>query len=316
MTRFLVACVWLAACGQKADRAPASQAIEPPYTGPFSPRPSPSAEAVAEVNGEIIWDVDIAAYAAEKQLGAREALAELIDLELLAQEARRRGLGQDPEVVEVRRRERVRRLVDAFAEETRDPSVIPDADVDVVWKRREVQAALNHGPIHVAGFVRVRADKRLPPAEIEAARVQAEAIRAAVVAAKPASYEEFQRIAGEHHLKQTGKSLTVEKSYPIEATTRAEQNFKDAALALSKAGQISPVVRTKWGWDVLYLVEVIPPLTTTRAEAAPEIRRRIHDDWRRQAFRRWLDAFLAPVHVARRDEALDRVDVDSTFGLP
>jgi hypothetical protein len=40
------------------------------------------------------------------------------------------------------------------------------------------------------------------------------------------------------------------------------------------------------------------------------------DEWRPVAFRRWLEAFVAAAEVARNDRALERVEVDSTFGLP
>jgi peptidyl-prolyl cis-trans isomerase C len=315
MTRAL-AIVALVACGQKSAEGPRSRPIEEPYAGAWSPRPTPAAEIVAEVNGEAIWDVDLAAYARDQRLTPREALEELIALELLAQEARRRGLAEDPEVVQVRRRERVRRFVDLFAAESDDPAEIPAADVDRVWARRDVQAALNHGPIHDTGYVRVRAARKAPAAEVEAARAVAEELRAHLVAARPASYAEFQRLAAERHQALTGKKLALEKSFPIEATTAADEGFKAAALALARPGQISPVTRTAWGWDILYLVEIVPARATTREQADAELRRRLHDDWRKHAFRRWLEATVAPARVSRHDENLERVDVDSTFGLP
>jgi len=139
---------------------------------------------VAEVNGEPIWDADVAGYAAAHGVAPREALEALVARELLAQEARRRGLSEDPDVVEVRRRERVRRLLDGFAAATDSPDEIPEADVDKVWNRPDVQRQLNHGERHVVVYVRVPVTRRDPPAWAEEARQHAEA----VVARAPGGY--------------------------------------------------------------------------------------------------------------------------------
>jgi peptidyl-prolyl cis-trans isomerase C len=289
---------------------------EEPYAGAWSPRPAPTAEAVAEVNGEPIWDAEVAAYAGAHALSPREALDALIDLELLAQEARRRGLSEDPEVVEVRRRERVRRLLDGFAAATDSPDEIPDADIDKVWNRPDVQRQLNHGEQHVVVYVRVPVTRRDPPAWTEEARRHAEAVRAFLQQAKIADEKDLQQQAREFYRARSGKPLASEKPLVVDAQSNLIPVFRDAALALKKPGQVSPVTRTPYGWDILYLLEIIPPRTTTRAEAGPELRRRVHEDWRRYTFSRWLEAFVAAARITRRDDGLAQVEVDSTFGLP
>ena len=59
-----------------------------------------------------------------------------------------------------------------------------------------------------------------------------------------------------------------------------------------------------------------PARSTTREQADRELREKMWDEWRPVAFRRWLEAFVAVARIARNDGVLERVEVDSTFGLP
>jgi hypothetical protein len=304
------------ACGARSADAPTERVVEAPYAGPWSPRPSPGAEVVAEVNAEPIWDTDVAAYAKAHDLAPRAALDELIALELLAEEARRRGLGADPEVIRVGRRERVRRLVDSFAARTDEVAEIPASDVDTIWNRAEVQLALNHGELHHVGFVRVHVRKQDTPEQQERALRLAEEMRAHLIAFRPPTFEAFQKEANAYHQRRSGKPVEGGRPLAIEEASNVDPHFKKAALALRTPGELSPVTRTRWGWDILYFVQLIPERRTTRAEADAELRSRIHEDWRRMAFLRWLDPLVAAARVLRRDEILERVEVDSTFGLP
>ena len=321
MTRpppLLLCLLALAGCGQRGREGPAPVRVaEEPYRGAWSPRPQAAAAVVAEVNGEPIWDAEVAAYAAAHAVSARAALDALVDLELLAQEARRRGLAEDADVVEVRRRERVRRLIDGFAAETATPDRIPAGDVDKVWSRPDVQRALNHGEQHVVVYVRVPITRKDPPGWEEEARQHAEAVRARLARAKLAGYEDVQREANDFYRARTGgKRLGSEKPLVVDAEANFIPVFKAAALALKKPGQVSPVTRTPWGWDILYLLELVPPRATTRADADADLRRRVHQDWRRYTFARWLEAFVKAARIERDDQGLAGVEVDSTFGLP
>ena len=90
--------LWLAllcvGCGQR-DEAPVPEARSGDhYAGPMNP--ARDSEVVASVNGERIYAVDVARQMAARGQTAEQAVAELVSAELLAQEAFRRGLADDP----------------------------------------------------------------------------------------------------------------------------------------------------------------------------------------------------------------------------
>jgi len=299
-----VACT--CACGGgKPARAPARQsrvAAGEHWTGSLSPRPSPDAVAVAEVNGDTIWDADVARHAAARHLDARAALDELIELELLAQAAQKRGLSDDAEVAEARKQARTRALLHGdFAAGFKSPADVPEADIDLVWGNPKIYLRFNHQLYHEVRYLRVELKKDASPAEVEAARVQAETLRAAALAAAPASKDAF----GEA-VMAAAQPLGIKVVMADHAATQGGtvKEFLDAAMALTRVGDLSPVTRTPWGWDVLYLYNVIPDVHQSKQQATPELRKLIFEESRRRAFVGWAERLVHAARVVRHDELL------------
>ena len=304
--RWLVALVLAGSCGggqptsapQKVVRVAPSEH----WDGSLSPRPGADAVAVAEVNGDTIWDVDIARHAAARHLDARAALDELIDLQLLAQEAKRRGLADEPQVAEARKQARVRALISSgFAALFNSPADVPQADIDVAWSNPRVYLRYNHQLYHEVRFIRLDVPKESTPAEIEDLRQKMEKIRAAVIAAHPDSKEAF----GDAAVAAARELGVPVKPQDHSATERGTvKEFLDAAMALTQPGDISPVTRTEWGWDLLYLYNIIPAIKQSKEQATPELRQRIFEESRRQSFLAWVDKLVHAVPVVRHDEQL------------
>ncbi len=114
--------------------------------------------------------------------------------------------------------------------------------------------------------------------ENPAARALAERIAARVATAKTSA--EFQTLA--KAVRADGLSVKVEQLAPVAPDGRAldpdrpppngppvqtlDGVFVEAAQRLERAGQLSPVVRTRFGYHVLYLVKVIESRQPTLAE--------------------------------------------------
>jgi peptidyl-prolyl cis-trans isomerase C len=266
------------------------------------------------VNGDTIWDVDVARHAAARHLDARAALGELIDLELLAQEAKRRGLADDPQVTEARQQARVRAFIGTeFTSLFKSPADVPQADIDVAWSNPRVYLRYNHQLYHEVRFIRFDLRKESTPEEIEDLRQKMEKVRAQVIAAHPDSKEAFGDAA---------VAAARAQGYPLRpqdysATERGTvKEFLDAAMALKQPGEISPVTRTAWGWDLLYLYNIIPETKLTKEQATPDLRQRIFDESRTQGFQAWVDKLVRKAKVVRHDELLADDPSDDAAGRP
>ena len=100
------------------------------------------------------------------------------------------------------------------------------------------------------------------------------------------SVKEFKQIRGLitkrfKGLRLRGETMTIPQRGRIVAT------FADAAFALKKPGDISPVVGTRFGYHVIYLVKKTPAKEVTFEAAEAELRDRIYKDAKLTAFDRW-----------------------------
>ncbi len=270
---------------------------------------------VAEVNETKIYDTDVATLAKEKQTTAAKALDELISAELLAAEALRRGHGQDPEVLEARKREGVRQIVRSqFGKQFDGPEDIPEEEVERVWKRSDLHAYFDHEEVHEVYYVRAVVNEGASEAENQEAKILAQELHDTLVRERPKTFEDFasraQEIASTRGGRLKGQKLsTMRHGNTVEP-------FAAAAFSLSTIGQISTPTRTRWGWDVLMLLGTTSARHASRQEADKEIRAQIFDGSRRTGFQRWADSLVAKRHVVRHDELLERVDVVSPAGVP
>jgi hypothetical protein len=111
-----VVLAFVAACGGAPEPAPAASARA---TSPIATRSSPTDELVAQVNGRPVWASCVAAAtnALDAATVRAKALDECIAFELLAQEADKRALADDAEVIDATRTALVNRLVETGFEQ-------------------------------------------------------------------------------------------------------------------------------------------------------------------------------------------------------
>jgi hypothetical protein len=283
------------------------------WSGAWSPPPRPGAEVVATVGGASIYADDVARQMAAKGVSAREALDELVAAELLAAEARRRGLTDDPEVVEARKRERVRAFLRRDFEPTFDgPEDVPQDEVERIYAMPSVRMFYDHDAVHTVAYVRFPVKKDAPAAEDAAARAAAEGFFARVEKARPATREAFFALAaGLPAVEAEPKQV-----YATMPTGPAVLEFARAAHSVSKVGEVARPVRTQWGWDVLWLAEIKPASHLGKDEAHADIRKKRFEAARRVAFQGWIERVVGAYRVERNDALLENVQVDSLIGLP
>ncbi len=259
------------------------------------PLPPPQA-IVATVDGAPITSERLARQMRDARQSKEAALRALIHEELLAAEARRRGLGQDPQVAAAR----ARALAAVFLE--REFRYTP-ADVS----RAELQRAfeLNRTRYQHPELRRVSHIVALLPRQAEPAHLM-EAARLARQVHGRLSEEEFKQIAplvakdARLGIVVRAESLTTPRSgFTVEA-------FAAAAFALDPVGAVSPIVETRFGSHVIYLAEKLAARNATLADPGVEreIREKLFEDSRRQAFLRFQDELWRRYQVELHPERI------------
>src|SRR5207245_1422770 len=129
LMRRLALALLVLACST-SGRQPRTRAVA------WTPLAAPSDLVVARVRDVPIYASTLREHAQKTGLDKRGALDDLVTEELLAQEARRRGLSDAPEVREARAQALVRRFVtEEFGRSTAAPEVVPEHDAHAIYQQ-------------------------------------------------------------------------------------------------------------------------------------------------------------------------------------
>jgi hypothetical protein len=288
----------------------------PPPTATAAPVIATSADPagrtiVAEVNGQPVFGDCVAAQAAADGIDRDAALARCIDFELLAQEAIRRGLLADQDVLATRRTEMVRALVETeFAPTLDDPSDISDEELRRLWDRIGLHRRYNRPELRRATYCRAPvAEGKTPKGspEDEEARKLAESMYAALSTMRDLEPKRFAALCW---MVSGGKPVKTTAT-PTRPFLRDGRNdgprpyarpFAEAAFSASGVGGVSRPTRTNWGWDVVLVTEVLPAQSRAFEEVAPEVREELltHPEtaiYRNAKFEAWIGRYLRAARV-------------------
>jgi hypothetical protein len=293
------------ACGGRDAEAPPGR---PPPAAVATRAEAGGRVQVALVNGEPVFADCVAAQMAADGIDARAALDRCIDFEVLAQEAVRRGLLADPDVLAARRNEMVRALVEAeFAPTLDEPTDVPAADLRWLWDT-QLARRYNRPELRRATYCRVPLDKAATPGSPgdAQARKLAEALHAALGRMRGLEPGTFAALcamsAGGQPVNTTAVPTSPFSREGRHAAGFYAPSFVDAAFAIAAPGQISPPTRTSWGWDILLLTDLAPAENRTLAQAEPEIREMLLDrpetaEYRRRKFDAWIQRYISAARI-------------------
>lgn len=260
-----------------------------PVDAPPAPLVATSDDVVlATVDGRPIYAAAVAEQARARGVDARTALADLVDAEVLAGEAARRGLDRDLDVRLETRGAEVRRLLASTFEHDVTAANVPEA-----WVRRDYDRKrpyLDHSTYaDVWHFV----VPFTPDKETARARVLELAKRA-----RGMTLEQFKQLGASEKL--TNEEVVTARDGWV------QRPFSEAAFAqLKKPGDTtSGLIETTFGYHVEYLIRWIPPEHISLAEAAPKLRQAMFPAFQKQAFARFVDDAIARHHVELHPEHL------------
>ena len=250
-----------------------------------APRVSAPTDVVARVNGVPLLAADLRHQMKDGER-PREALDALVAFELLAQEAQRRGLHRAAAISRLRKKAIAELFArkgfgDGFTKKS-----IPADLVAQAYKQNIYNYVRPEGRV-VAHILAVARKSDPPDVHKRAQRLVLRA-RAIAVSGK-LSAAEFKGIAD--ILKKQAQKAKIGLKAEELSTQRGgtRKQFDAATFSLKKPGDISKMVRTGYGYHVIYLEKIVPPINRSLASVDGEIRDKIYKRAKMIAFRRFVD---------------------------
>jgi hypothetical protein len=239
-----------------------------------------SGEQVARCGNEVISRAAVAGVASARQVTPRESVQLLLGDACLAEGAKRRGLPSASVRAVEERRVLSRALLGELGQSDAVTAPVRDDELAAIraqrWRELDHDAAAR--VVHAVAMFPEKGPRDPEPLRALMGRV-ARAVQGASDAAD--FRQRAQAVVADDPLK---KQLRVETLEPVVADGRVlvgeaatyEKAFAEAACRLQTAHEISPVVETSFGFHVLMLLELIPPVhlpdARLRELATPEIR--------------------------------------------
>lgn len=215
---------------------------------------SGSAEVVATVDGVPLFESQVRQLIDEVDGGlpVDAALDVLIRNQLLAAEAKRRGVERLREIEDVRRTELARALLRTRIKQGVVPESLNEGDVRKIyeWKKKEFVHGILRRVVHVVALV---GEKKFSEQEAKQLMVGA-AQQVKSLETEQAFIEWGNTLKAQHP-----ENVKVESLPPFAADEeRLVRPFVEAVFSMSKSGKVSPAIKTKFGWHLIYFAQELP----------------------------------------------------------
>ncbi len=230
----------------------------------------------------------------------RALLDSMIEFEVLAKEAARRGFAKHPDVVRMLRQVMIQRLRQRVVEEKVKRSAISDEDVKAYYDKHKAQY---NKP------ATVRASHILLRDKAAADKVAGE------VRAKGNDPRAFRALVKKYSTDEATKRRAGDLRYFTEADKRVPKEVIVAAFKLVKRGDVGGPVKSKLGWHVIKLTHRRKAIN--RKVDDPKVKQqivtRILRDKRRKALESFKKGLRAKAKVTVHESKLAAVKIDTTI---
>jgi peptidyl-prolyl cis-trans isomerase C len=229
----------------------------------------------------------------------RDYVEGVVRFELLAREAVRQGLANDPAVVEAARRVMVQRFLKRELEEK--APAIGDAEV-----ARSYEA-------HLADYVKPKMTRLSHLRFAKADRAKAEAVLLEAKALKPLDVAGFGRLAREYSQDERTRELDGDMRFlsDDELGRLYGPELVTAAAAIERVGELSPgLVETATALHIIKLTARQPPLELTLEQARPSIMQQLVNEGRQARLKALLARLKSEARFELDEKALAAIVVD------
>ncbi len=285
---WIIGAALLAACGSKESGQAKGGATEKVVAADVSLTAAADGRVVvARVDGVPIYGDCVERQAEAHHLDKRAALEECIDFQLLAGEADRKGYRSNPAVLDARKTEMARALIDqAFLPHFARPDDVPEADLRSAYQQLKARDYVR--PEHRATqYARIEMSDKVP------------AWQPRVWAAMVAAWRIYWHFAGQHDLTERAFlreaaevaapwEISHERSpFKFPRHGQIQEVYAQATWEIPEPGMVHAPIHTHWGFDVILLVNVLPAVDISFEEAVPDLREKIFAKSRLLAFVHW-----------------------------
>lgn len=285
-------------------------------TGEQGPQDAADAKPVALVNGETLTvgemerRIEGLTPFARSRYTTTEAKQEYLDtmvqFEVMADEAERRGLDKDPAVAQAIKEAMVRHLLTTELKDRVKLRDITDAEIEQAYRNSLEDFRTPE---------RRRVTLLLVDSQEKAQQLHAE-ITGQVFedpALRKAAFENLVRANSIHRssANQGGDMgfVTTKEAEPSRKATA------EAVFALANIGDITSVHQTPRGWQIAMFTEVIEGKVRPLEEVSREIRNRLFEERRQGIRQKFIDELIAKASVETYPEVLETVEV-KTGAIP
>jgi peptidyl-prolyl cis-trans isomerase C len=229
----------------------------------------------------------------------KEYVDGLARFEVLAQEALRRGLQNEPDVVEMAKKVMVQKLIQQ--ELDAKSTNVPDAELAAYYDKHKSDYVkpemIRASDVFVAGR-----DKR----------AQAEALLAKAKALAPNDFGGFAKLARENSEDPKTQPLDGDMRYlsAEEQTAQFGAKVAEALASLKVNGDLSPLVETGAGFYILKLQGRQAALNLTLDQVRPQLQGRISNERRQQRLEALVESLKQKSHYAVDEQALAQFQID------
>ncbi len=214
--------------------------------------------------------------AARPDVAVETALQDLVDFELLAAEARAKGLAEGHEVKHARAQAMVTRYLVEVFESRWSPDNLPPEEVKAAYER--VKRAFVHPELRDANHILVSENLKRPadPAQDARAKALAQKIYDAIAADLPVDGQAFLGRATPFLGEAEAVGLRIEPQALRRFAFRGRYapGFTSPVFGVETAGTLMAPFPTKFGYHVVWLNEIIPARNDGFAAAEQELRTR------------------------------------------
>ncbi len=233
----------------------------------------------------------------------KEFLDNLIRFEVLAQEAQKRGLNKDPDVVRTMKQVMIQKLMKAQFEDAIKPEDIGDAEMKAFYDEH--------------------ADEYNKPEQVRASAIVLKDKKSADKVAKEAKSDAgktnkgFRELVSKHSVDDASKQRGGDLRYFDEGTTDIPAPVVKAAFAIAKTGDVTgPVAGGDGTFYILKQTGRRKALSKPFDSVRRQIQNRIYRDKRTKAQKDFIDGLRNGAKIEIMEDALNKVQIDTSNPAP